>query len=152
MSRRKTKPEEIIDREHYFNRYLAKEALHEHIEQNKYESMNSSLEQMLEKDNNSNVRRKILLHATNRNGEEFEEYLSRQSCENWLECISDVQLHKALKQLTKKQQAILYYRYYYQLSQRETAEILQCTQQLVSKQEYSAKRKIKKLLKRGCEK
>ena len=102
MSRRKTKPEEIIDREHYFNRYLAKEALHEHIEQNKYESMNSSLEQILEKDNNSNVRRKILLHATNRNGEEFEEYLSRQSCENWLDCISDVQLHRALKQLTKK--------------------------------------------------
>lgn len=101
MSRRKTKPEEIIDREHYFNRYLAKEALHEHIEQNKYESMNSSLEQILEKDNNSNVRRKILLHATNGNGEEFEEYLSRQSCENWLECISDVQLHSALKQLTK---------------------------------------------------
>ncbi len=48
MSRRRTKPEEIKNRSHYFKRYVAKESLHEHISQNDYKSMNVSLEQTLE--------------------------------------------------------------------------------------------------------
>ena len=48
MSRRRTKPEEIKNKNHYFKRYVAKEALHDHIMQNDYKSMNVSFEQTLE--------------------------------------------------------------------------------------------------------
>lgn len=90
--------------------------------------------------------------AVNESGELFDAYMAESSAESWLECISNPDLHKALKRLTEIQQNILYLRYYHMLSQRETAEMLHCTQQCVSKQELAAKRKIKKFLKGGCEK
>ena len=152
MSRRRTKPEEIKNKNHYFKRYVAKEALHDHIMQNDYESMNVSLEQTLEsKDRVVNSERLRML-AVNENGELFDAYMAKSSVESWLECISNPGLHKALKQLTEIQQNILYQRYYHLLSQRETAEILHCTQQCVSKHERAARRKIKNFLKGGCEK
>ena len=152
MSRRRTKPEEIKNKSHYFKRYVAKEALHDHIMQNDYESMNVSLEQTLEsKDRVVNSERLRML-AVNENGELFDAYMAESSVESWLECISNPGLHKALKQLTEIQQNILYLRYYHMLSQRETAEILHCTQQCVSKHERAVRRKIKNFLKGGCEK
>lgn len=152
MSRRRTKPEEIKNTNHYFKRYVAKESLHDHILQNNYESMNVSLEQTLEgKDRVVNSERLLML-AVNESGELFDAYLAESSVQSWLECISDPELYKALKQLTELQQNILYLRYYHMLSQRETAEMLHCTQQCISKQERAAKRKIKNILKGGCEK
>lgn len=42
MSRRRTRPEEIKNKNHYFKRYIAKESLHDHISQNDYESINGA--------------------------------------------------------------------------------------------------------------
>ena len=152
MSRRRTKPEEIKNRSHYFKRYVAKESLHEHISQNDYKSMNVSLEQTLESKDSVVNSERLLMLAVNESGELFDAYMAESSVQSWLECISNPELYKALKQLTEIQQNILYLRYYHMLSQRETAEMLHCTQQCVSKQERAAKRKIKNFLKGGCEK
>lgn len=152
MSRRRTKPEDIKNKSHYFKRYVAKETLHNHIMQNDYESMNVSLEQTLESKDRVVNSERLLMLAVNESGELFDAYMAESSVQSWLECISNPELYKALKQLTEIQQNILYLRYYHMLSQRETAEILYCTQQCVSKQERAAKRKIKKVLKGGCEK
>ena len=152
MSRRRTKPEDITNKNHYFKRYVAKESLHDHIMQNDYESRNISLEQTLESKDRLVNSERLLMLAVNENGELFDTYMAESSVESWLECISNPELHMALKQLTEIQQNILYLRYYHRLSQRETAEMLHCTQQCVSKQERAAKRKIKNVLKGGCEK
>lgn len=152
MSRRRTKPEEIKNKNHYFKRYVAKEALHDHIMQNDYESMNVSFEQTLESKDRVVNSERLLMLAANESGELFDAYLAERSVQSWLECISNPEVHKALKQLTEIQQNILYLRYYHMLSQRETAEMLHSTQQCVSKQERAAKRKIKIFLKGGCEK
>lgn len=152
MPRRRTKPEEIKNKKHYFKRYVAMESLHDHIMQNDYESMNVSLEQTLESKDRVVNSERLLLLAVNESGELFDAYMAESSVQSWLECISNPELYKALKQLTDIQQNILYLRYYHVLSQRETAEMLHCTQQCVSKQERAAKRKIKLFLKGGCEK
>lgn len=152
MSRRRTRPEEIKNKNNYFKRYVAKESLHDHIMQNDYESMNVSLEQTLESKDRVVNSERLLLLAVNESGELFDAYMAESSVQSWLECISNPELYKALKQLTDIQQNILYLRYYHVLSQRETAEMLHCTQQCVSKQERAAKRKIKLFLKGGCEK
>ena len=152
MSRRRTRPEEIKNKNNYFKRYVAKEALHDHIMQYDYESRNVSFEQTLESKDRVVNSERLLMLAVNESGELFDAFLSESSVQSWLECISDPELYKALKQLTELQQNILYLRYYHMLSQRETAEMLHCTQQCVSKQERAAKRKIKLFLKGGCEK
>ena len=152
MSRRRTRPEEIKNKNNYFKRYVAKESLHDRISQNDYESMNVSFEQTLESKDRVVNSERLLMLAVNESGELFDAFLSESSVQSWLECISDPELYKALKQLTEIQQNILYLRYYHMLSQRETAEMLHCTQQCVSKQERAAKRKIKLFLKGGCEK
>ena len=152
MSRRRTRPEEIKNKNHYFKRYIAKESLHDHVSQNDYESINVSLEQTLESKDRVVNSERLLMLAVNESGELFDAYLAESSVQSWLECISNPELYKALKQLTEIQQNILYLRYYHMLSQRETAEMLHCTQQCVSKQERAAKRKIKNILKGGCEK
>ena len=120
--------------------------------QNDYESKNLSLEQVLESKDRIDNSERLLMLAVNESGELFDAYMAESSVESWLECISNPELHKALKRLTEIQQNILYLRYYHMLSQRETAEMLHCTQQCVSKQERAAKRIIKNSLKGGCEK
>ena len=48
MSRRKTKSEEIIDSERYFNKYIAMEVKHDLQETHDYYAMFSSLDQIIE--------------------------------------------------------------------------------------------------------
>ena len=143
MSRRRTKPEEIRNKQHYFKRYVAKETKHDFLTQNDYHSKNVSYEELLESGNRVIKSERLLLLAVNENDEQFDKYMTEKSVESWLECIHNPRLHKALKQLTEIQKNILYLRYYHLLSQRETAEILCCSQQAVSRQERAAKGKIK---------
>ena len=139
MSRRRTKPEEIRNPEHYFNRYIAKEVEHDRQEQDEYEKINKSFEAILLGEEPEISRRKLLRIVANE-----DEYLiprhEHSSVENWLIDIENPALYKALIKLTECQQLILLYRYDYLLSQEDVAAILHISQQAVSKQERSAKK------------
>lgn len=151
MSRRRTKPEEIRNPEHYFNRYIAKEVKRDQQEADDYHVINKSFEAILMGEDPDISRRKLLRIAAN----EDEYLISRRehsSVEDWLIDIENPTLHKALSKLTERQQLILLYRYDYLLSQEDVAAMLHISQQAVSKQERAAKNFLKKFLSGGCEK
>lgn len=151
MSRRKTKPEDIRNREHYFNRYIAKEVMHDAEQTSKYQKVHKSLDSILSGEDQKISKKKLLLIAANEDG-----YLLRthehRSVNDWLADIENENLFHALSKLSYRQQLILLYRYDYMLSQREVADILHISQQAISKEECSAKKFIKKFLSGGCEK
>ncbi|MGN1027205.1 MAG: sigma-70 family RNA polymerase sigma factor [Faecousia sp.] len=151
MSRRKTKAENIRNPEHYFNRYIAKEVIHDTEETQAYKKRNNSFEAILLGEDPNISRKKLLSIAANEDG-----YLLKtheyKSVDDWLKDIENEDLFYALNKLKYRQQLILLYRYDYLLSQREVAELLHISQQAVSKLEQAAKKKIKKFLLKGCEK
>lgn len=151
MSRRKTQPEDIRNPEHYFNKYIAKEVLHDSGQAAHYHEKHHSLEAILLGEDPLVSRKKLLSLTFSEEG-----YLLRdreyRSVKDWLADIENQALFHALSSLNSRQQLILLYRYDYLLSQREVADLLHISQQAVSKLEQAAKKKIKKFLSKGCEK
>ena len=151
MSRRKTQPEDIRKPEHYFNKYIAKEVLHDSGQAAHYQEKHHSLEAILLGEDPLVSRKKLLSLTFSEEG-----YLLRnrkyRSVKDWLADIENQALFHALSSLNTRQQLILLYRYDYLLSQREVAELLHISQQAVSKLEQAAIKKIKKFLLKGCEK
>ncbi len=151
MSRRKTKPEEIKNLEHYFNKYIAKEVLHDNMQTENYQEMHRSLETILLGEDPF-VSSKSLLSITYSDDAHLLRSHEYNSVADWLEDIEDAELFHALSMLNYRQQLILLYRYDYLLSQSEVADMLHISQQAVSKLERSAKKEIKKFLQKGCKK
>lgn len=151
MSRRKTKAENIQNPEHYFNRYIAKEVIHDTEETQAYKKHNNSFEAILLGEDPNVSRKKLLSIATNEDGYLLKTH-EHKSVDDWLKDIENEDLFYALNKLKYRQQLILLYRYDYLLSQREVADLLHISQQAVSKLEQAAKKKIKNFLSKGCEK
>ena len=151
MPRRKTKPDEIRNPEHYFNKYIAKEVLHDNMRTGGYQEMHRSLETILLGEDPF-VSSKSLLSITYSDDAHLLRSHEYNSVADWLEDIEDAELFQALSMLNYRQQLILLYRYDYSLSQCEIADILHISQQAVSKLERSAKKEIKNFLQKGCKK
>ena len=152
MSRRKTKPEEIKNPEHYFNRYIALEVKHDAEEEAKYYEQHTSLEEMLESGKSQIGSQAILQMILNEHGELFEPEGECKTVEAWFHRINNKALHKALLTLTNRQKTIVFLRYYCEKTQKEVARMLEMTQQGVSRNEKLAIKKLKKFLLVGCEK
>mgnify|MGYP001635898206 CR=1 FL=1 len=151
MSRRRTKPEEIRNPEHYFNRYIAKEVQHDEAETTAYQSIHKSFEAILLGEDPEISRRKLLRLTANEDEYQLRRHEYR-SVSDWLGDIENQDLYRALSKLNDCQQLILLYRYDYLLSQKDVAAMLHISQQAVSKQERSAINFLKKFLSEGCEK
>lgn len=66
--------------------------------------------------------------------------------------IENEELHAAITQLSKEEIIFLTLRFKFGLSQLEIAGLMEITQQAASKRERNILKKIKKLMKYGCEK
>jgi RNA polymerase sigma factor (sigma-70 family) len=151
MSRRITKPEDIRNPEHYFNKFMADEVKREQEENKNFQNKYSSLDEILDSGAGIVCKQKLLSITIS-----TDTHLLRSrgyaSVGEWLDDIEDVNLYKALIRLEFHQLQILLYRNEYELSQKEIAEKMGITQQAVSKAEKKAKKIIKKYLSSGCEK
>ena len=149
MPRPKTKPEDIKNPTHYFNRYIAMEVLHDQEATSDYYEVFSSLDEMIQHDSEAIGRKKLLQMAINENGELFEAEGECKNVDAWLSKINNKTLHAALLKLTYKQQYVLFLRYCCEESQYEVARILGIAQQNVSRLEHRAIKKLKKFCQGG---
>lgn len=144
MSRHKTKPVEIRNPEHYFNRYIALEILHDLNDNAEYYKRFDSLEEILSDNGKQISREKQMLLATNENNELFDKHISESSFLGWIEMIENRILYSAIKRLSVEEQILLTYQYKMCLSQRQIAEILQIPKSTIDYQERKIRKKIKK--------
>lgn len=144
MSRRKTKPENIQNPEHYFNRYIAKETLSDLRDTKEYYDFFDSLDALAEE---GNLERRLASSAE----DTFEQHMENASFYAWIDQIEDERLHAIIRALPEKQKKLLTLRYHNCLSQDEVSKIMGQTQQYISRSELGILHRIKKLLKNGCE-
>lgn len=148
MSRRKTKPEEIRNPEHYFNRYIAMEVQHDLNADAEYHRRCASLEELLTGDGEHTSHASLMLMAVNENDELFDQYISDRSFLGWIEVIENQTLYAAIKSLSVEDQTLLTYRFKLCLSQAQTAEFMQVPQTNISYRE----RRVKKIIRDFFEK
>lgn len=152
MSRRKTKPEEIRNPEHYFKKYIAMETKHDQQVTEDYRKLFVSMDAILE-GGDEGISRDILLKLSiNENGELFEETQNPKTATAWILQMQNRSLRRAMESLSAKQQEVLFIRYYQKKSQKAAADILGVSQQTVSKHEKRAINLLKKILIGGCKK
>lgn len=143
MSRRRIDPQSIRNQEHYFNRYIAMEVQKDKVRQKAYDDFFCSLDEKM----SEHVLPVQQAMSCNQDGTDLEAQLAAQGILSWIDYIESPALFKALRQLTKQQQLLLTYRFHYCLSQRETANLLGCTQTSVLRCERRLIRKLKKSMK-----
>lgn len=148
MSRRKTKPEEIRNPEHYFNRYIAMEVQHDLNADAEYHRRCASLEELLTGDGEHTSHASLMLIAVNENDELFDQYISDRSFLGWIEVIENQTLYAAIKSLSVEDQTLLTYRFKLCLPQAQTAEFMQVPQTNISYRE----RRVKKIIRDFFEK
>ena len=146
MSRRKTKPEEIRNPEHYFNRYIAMEVQHDLNTDAEYHKRCASLEELLAGDGEHTSHASLMLMAVNENDELFDQYISDRSFLGWIEVIEDQILYAAIKSLSVEDQTLLTYRFKLCLSQAQTAEFMQVLQTNISYRERRVEKIIRDFL------
>ena len=140
MSKRRTKATDIRNPENYFNRFIALEVKRDKEQQKAYYNAFDSLDEVLD-GGSKGVSSETLMHfATNRGGEDFDRYMSDTYPLAWLDVIENPTLAEAVKALSREDKWLLTLRFKYDLSQAETAEILQVVQSSVSRQENRLKK------------
>lgn len=149
MTRRKTKPEEIKNPDHYFKKYIAMEIQHDLSETLEYYKMFLSTDAILEGGEEGITREKMLSLSTNARGELFEKAQAPATSHEWIAQMQNRSLQHAMQELSHKQQDVLFYRYYLEKNQKEVSEIMDISQQSISRLERRAKEKI---LAGGCKK
>ena len=146
MSKRRTKPGDILHPENYFNRYVALEIRKEKEKNQKYYDSTCSLEKKLAGEAWGAKAKNQLLLAVNLDSEEFEKYIVESDDFGWIEMIENEALYAAVTQLSERDKIILTLRYQYCLSQLETAKIMGFAQSTESWRESQIIKKIKKFL------
>ncbi len=152
MSRRKTKPEEIRNPEHYFNKYIAMEVKKDQETQQEYNDFFCSLEEKLEGGEAGQGKNFAMLLSINVGNAELERSLADSSLLAWIDYIENQMLHRAIKQLPREHQILLTLRYKLCLTQRETAEILNKSQASICTQERRLLKSFQKSLLGGYQK
>ena len=152
MTRRKTNPEEIRNPDHYFKKYISMEIHHDQSETAEYYKMFLSTDAILEGGEGGINREMMLSLSTNAKGELFEKAQAPATSREWIAQMQTRSLQHAMQELSPKQQDVLFYRYYWERSQTEVSEIMDISQQSISRLERRAKEKIEKILLGGCKK
>lgn len=152
MTRRKTKPEEIQNPDHYFRKYIAMEIKHDQADEKEYHRMFLSTDAILENSVDGISRERLLSLALNIKGELYESITTPNNSQEWITQMQNRTLRKAMNELSHKQQDVLFYRYYQEDNQEVTAELMDISQQSVSRLERRAKEKIEKIFAKGCKK
>lgn len=152
MPRRRTKPGDIRNPEHYFNRYIAGEVLKDRERTAEYYEHNDSLEELLAGGSEGSKKGLSMSLANNTNGEDLLRRLSEESLFAWIEQIEDAHLYCAVSGLSEQHKVLLSLRFQFCYSQAETAKVMGIAQQTVSRYETRILKKIKKFLKKGCRK
>ena len=143
MSKRRTQAHEICNAEHYFNRYVAMEVQKDKTRQKAYDDFFCSLDEKM----SEHVLPIQQAMACNQDGTDLEAQLAAQGILSWIDYIESPALFHVVNQLTEQQQLLLTYRFRFCLSQRETANLLGCTQTSVLRCERRLIRKLKKSMK-----
>ena len=152
MSRRKTKPEEIRNPEHYFNKYIAMEVKKDQETQQEYNDFFCSLDEKLEGGEAGQGKSAAMLLSVNVDNAELEHSLADSSLLAWIDYIENQLLHRAIKQLPREHQILLTLRYKLCLSQEQVGDMLGMTQQAVSASEKRFLKYFREILSGGCEK
>ena len=150
MARRRTKAEEIKNPENYFNKYVAKEIQKDLEKKKEYDAHHTSLEEKLEGGEYGPSRKMQMLFAINLDDEVIEQQIADRSMVGWFEIFENSVLYDAVMSLTDQQKEILTWRFERGLSQRETAKIMNLTQQSINIYEKRILKKIKKFLEGVC--
>lgn len=144
MSRRKTDPRDIQNPEHYFNRYVALESRKDRIRQREYDSFFCSLDSKLS-ERSLSMQRYL---AINDSYTDLEAQMIARNPLSWISYIESPALFQVLSGLPRQQQLLLTYRYYFCLTQRETAKLLGCSQSAVLRCEKRLLHNLKNALDR----
>ena len=148
MSRRKTKPEEIQNPIHYFNRYIAGEIRKDRERQREYNRFFCSLDEKLEKGEFRRNRKNVSYFIANEDGCDLEKRLLEHRLYAWIDQIEVPQLYEVISKLSEQERFLLACRYQLCLTQEETAAMMNCTQSTVSRLESRLLRIIRKALKK----
>lgn len=139
MSRKKTKPEDIKNPEHYFNRYIAKETQSDLRATKEYYNFFDSLDALAEE---GDLERRLAS-----SGEDtFEQNMEDMSFFAWIDQIENKALHRAILDCTLEDRKIMTLRYKFELSQGETARIMTVNQSTICRREKELLKKFKKIL------
>lgn len=143
MPKRRTKPGDIRNPEHYFNCYIAREVLKDRERTAVYYEKNASLEELREGGNEGTKKGVSQNLATNTDGEELARCLSETSLFAWVDQIENPRLYQAVSNLPEQHIILLSLRYQLCYSQTETASTMGMTQQAVSKCEARLLKKFR---------
>ena len=149
MSRRKTKSEEIIDSERYFNKYVAMEVKHDLQETHDYYAMFSSLDQIMEAEEDGNTGKKERESVLEDHRDNFLSRTECKSADEWMAEMENEALCRALHKLSCRQRLILFLRYYRKLTYREIEEIVGIAYQVVERTEKKAIKNLREIMARG---
>ncbi len=149
MSRRKTKSEEIIDCERYFNKYVAMEVKHDLQETHDYYAMFSSLDQIMEAEEDGNTGKKERESVLEDHRDNFLSKTECKSADEWMAEMENEALCRALHKLSCRQRLILFLRYYRKLTYREIEEIVGISYQVVERTEKKAIKNLREIMARG---
>lgn len=149
MSRRKTKPEEIIDSERHFNKYVAMEVKHDLQETHDYYTLFSSLDQIIEAEENGNTGKKERDSVLEDHRGNIPSKTQFRTADEWMEQMENEALYQALHKLSLRQRSILFLRYYRKLTYREIEEIVGISYQIVERTEKKAIKKLQEIMVRG---
>lgn len=134
MTRRKTKPEDIQNPEHYFNRYIALETRNQMRANAKKRKNEVSIEEK------SQFTSFHVLTAVNKNNEMF---ASVESTVKYCEWVNDSQLLCAMEELTDEERFLLKRYFYDEATQKELSEEFKVSQQAISKTLQRLYKKLK---------
>lgn len=143
MSRRKTKPEDIRNPEHYFNRMIALEVQRDKEENEEYQKRFPSLEAMLEGGEAGPSSDTVMLLVSNESNDEFERHMADSTFLGWIDTVKNPILHSALQSLSDDDKALITLRYKECLSVRETAKRMHISKSSVDRSEQRIKKTIR---------
>ena len=144
MSRCRTKAEDIKNREHYFNRYIAMEVRHDQEEQDVYNNMFASLDELQEGGEKGLSQKACKMLAAGSEENNLEEMLCSTSLLSWIDYVENPKLYEGLRSLTTEQQIFVTLRFRLCYTQDEIAAVYQIKQQNVSRREARIIKKLKK--------
>lgn len=138
MSRRKTRTEEIRNKEHYFNSFISTEIRRDKKISENYQRRFPSLEEMIDYNEHANATVAKLL-AVNSDGELLERYIADASLFGWIDLIENQCLYTAISLLPYEDKLFLTLRFKKELDQAELAGVFGLHQSNISRWESRLK-------------
>ena len=140
MSRRKTRPEDIRNPEHYFNRYVALEVKHDQIRQGEIEDLEVSFEDHFEGDTLTQD------NAVNAYGDMDELSACADGSFAWIDYLDTPALFEAVSAFTDRQKQILTLFAMQRMTTREIADKMGVSHVAIVQNIGTIRKKLEKVL------